>query len=67
MSNSKKLYAIMRPVVFATLRSAKRPLTALEIAKKTGFQPGRVAWALCKEWAEDVIVVTDIPRTYAIW
>ncbi len=66
MINYKQLYAMMRPIVLAVLRSAKRPLTAYEIAKMTGFQPGRVAWALHKEWAEDVIVVTEIPRTYTI-
>ena len=64
--NYELVYVAMRPVVFETLRRAKRPLTALEIAKKTGFNPGKVAYALYKLWREDITVIKGIPNTYTI-
>ena len=60
----KEEYAAMRPKVLKVLRSSKKPLTALEIAKKTGFRPGKIAYGLCRKWADDVVVITDIPRKY---
>ena len=62
----KEKYDIMHLQVLNVLRKTKKPMTASQIAKLTGYPSREILWGLFTKWTDDVIQIDSIPLKFKI-
>lgn len=62
--NYEKQYAEMHEPVLNTLRKAKKPMVATQIAKLLSYRPAAVLYCLVYKWKDEVIKFDTIPVTF---